>query len=705
MAISRQIQNLLSKRKFDAIEDEWLAQSESDIENLDYFVGVARALAGTGEASRAQFLLELLDDQIRQQERWTLHLIFLRQAGEMLEEDAKDLHPKILDSLEQLYGSQNSFEGLVEQLGLRKGVHDLKKTWEKADRLEVLINFDVGASVLMEGKGAGKVVDVNFALESLKIDFDRIQGMMVGFRAAAKLLQPLPDDHILARKRTEKDALKKLAKGDPPDLLRIVLESYDRPLSAAEVKEDLKGIVSPQGWNSWWTAARKHPQLISNTKGRPTYRWAASTEDAAEVVWRKFTAADPRGKIDLLRRDGARDEELAARMAVDLNNLGTHHAGGEPPARGLAFEIWCALERAGFTPDNNNWSPEALLAAPNDPRRLCNAIQDRSMRERAYGLLRQNREDWQEIFLDLLTTEDDARLLTWLAEQLEQDGSENTVSALGSCFDRLMSQPRKHPAGFVWMVERAAEDEALRQRNPLTFLRQILTSIDDETFAPFRAARLKPHLESGGAVPRLLTHLGPEHAAGADQVLQRSPALEDYQRKAMRTALELRFSSLRKDSAEDQPLYALKRSIDAKRDEFQHLKSVELPANRKAIEEARAMGDLRENFEYKSARQRHEYLSARVAGLNHDLSRAQPIDSSQLDLTEVRIGTVLRLAPEGGGEERSLTLLGPWESDPDGGVISYESELGQKILGARVGAEVKIGDDRYTLQALERYTE
>jgi transcription elongation GreA/GreB family factor len=699
MAISRQIQTHLNKRDFDAIEDEWLSQTEEDIENLDFFVGVARALSGTGEEERARFLLELLDDQLQQQGRWTTRLNLLRHAGHLLAEP-KDLHAQILKSLKALYGQQKSFEGLTEKLGLHRGTHDLKKTWEKADRLAVLINFDVGASVLMEGKGAGTVVDVNFALESLKIDFEIISGMMVGFRAAAKLLQPLPDDHILARKRSEKDALKKLVKSDPPALLRIVLESYDRGLAAAEIKADLKGIVSSQGWNTWWTAARKHPQVITDTKGRQSYRWAESTEDASEVAWGRFEAADPRGKIDLLRRDGAREPALAQRMANTLEGIGARYALGEAADRGLAFEIWCALERAGLPPEDPSWTPAALLAPPIDPRWVCAAIQDRTLRDRAYTLVAETREDRETVFLELLSGEDDPRLLTWLAEQLA-NASEEAAAALGSFFDRLMSQPRKHPAGFVWMLERGVEDEALRERNPLTFLRQVLAAIDDETFAPYRAARMKPHLETGGTVPRLLAHLKEEHAEQADLILQRSPALEDYQRKALRTALELRFAVLRQDSSQDQPLYALRKSIEEKRQEFQHLKSVELPANRKAIEEARAMGDLRENFEYKSARQRHEYLSARVAGLNHDLSRAQPIDASELAPTEVRIGTVLHL--KGGEGPRTLTLLGPWESDPDNGVISYESELGQKILGNKVGAAVQVGEQNYTIEAIERF--
>ena len=109
--------------------------------------------------------------------------------------------------------------------------------------------------------------------------------------------------------------------------------------------------------------------------------------------------------------------------------------------------------------------------------------------------------------------------------------------------------------------------------------------------------------------------------------------------------------------------------------------TVEVPANRKAIEEARAMGDLRENFEYKSARQRHEYLNTRAAALNADLSRARPIETPGMDTSEVRIGTRVRLVRQ--GRLRVMTILGPWESKPEEDIISYESDLAKDLLGKK----------------------
>ena len=111
------------------------------------------------------------------------------------------------------------------------------------------------------------------------------------------------------------------------------------------------------------------------------------------------------------------------------------------------------------------------------------------------------------------------------------------------------------------------------------------------------------------------------------------------------------------------------------------------------------MGDLRENFEYKSARQRHEYLSSRATQLQQDLDRARPIDAKQVTGNEVVIGSRVRLAGNGG--ERVITILGPWESEPEKDILSNESEFARQLLGTAVGAEVTAGGETYRVESVE----
>src|SRR5687768_1590712 len=692
MTISREIQTQLAKSDYDAIENAWLQHLASEPADLDYFVGVARALTGVSEDERARLLLELLDAELRRLGRWRERLALLRRAGGLLM-PAELLHGEILATLRELHGASPNFSGLAEAGGLHRATEDIPKTWEKVDRLEGLLAFDVGAFVWMEGKGAGRVVEVNLGLESFKVDFERHSGLNVGFRAAGKMLKPLPPGHLQRRKLEDPQALARMRDDSPGELLRAVLEGGERPLTAAEIRQALTGIVAEEQWTAFWGAARKHPNVVTaGSGGRQAYGWAASAGDAHDALWRSFVRADTPAKLEMLRRGGDRDPALRDRMAAGLAALA---ARALPDRPAVAFEIAWGLERAGLpAPEVAPWSPAALVGA-GDPRALLGAIADRGARERAYALVRELRPDWSAIFADALGREEDPRLLTRAAEELRAAGAPELERFL----DQTLAQPRKNAAGFMWLIERAAEEPALAGRNPLRLLQQTLAALGAEEFAAFRP-RLRAAVESGGTLPRLLPRLTEEQALPAYEAVERAPGLERFTRQPLLTALELRFPSLR--APQETPLYATPAAIAARRRELQQLLEVEIPRNRKAIEEARAMGDLRENFEYKSARQRHEYLAARSSALDGELRRVRPLDSAAVDASEARIGTRLRLR-SASGEERQLTILGPWESDPERGIVSYESELASGLLGRRAGETVEVEGRSYSIAAIEPY--
>src|SRR5262245_18944682 len=130
MTISRTTQNQLAKGDFDAIEGEWLARLDGNLADLDYFVGVARALVGTGEEPRARSLLELLDEQLRESGLWAVRLQLLKRAGALFVA-ADKLHPTVSATLSKLYGDRSTYKALYEAVGLHRAPGDVPKTWEK----------------------------------------------------------------------------------------------------------------------------------------------------------------------------------------------------------------------------------------------------------------------------------------------------------------------------------------------------------------------------------------------------------------------------------------------------------------------------------------------------------------------------------------------------------------------------------------------
>jgi transcription elongation factor GreA len=692
MSISRETLQQLHRGQYEAIEEAWLGRVDAQPFDAAYFAGVGRALAGNGEEKRARALLDLLDGELKRQNRWQDRLDLLRHAAPLWVA-AEKTQSEALATLRRLYGERANFQPLVQGVGLHQPAQsagDAVKLWDRVERLEALLGFEIGAIVWMEARGVGRVSDVNLGLETFKIDFEKTKGVSVGFRVAGKLLRTLPPGHLLRRRLEDPASLAALR---PPDLLAELLRSNEKPMTAAEVRDAVGALVAESQWSAWWTAARKHPQVVAAGSGsRQLYSWAASSAAAADKAWAKFEAAPLRERLDLFRRSGTKDPALRERMA-DALAAGAEIGLREDP--GVAFEIWHALDRSGgATTGELAWTPDALIDA-EDSRRLLAGIQDRALRERAYVLVRERRDDWAAIYGERFGKEEDPRTLNLIAEGLQQ----GAAADFGRWLDQILAQPRKFPAAFVWLAESAGQEDDRASRSPLRLLQQILTALDADEFLAYRA-RLKPLADSGGSLPRLLQRLTEEQGVQARDAIQKAAGLEGHQRTPLLNTLEMRFKSLRKEI--DQPLYATPESIRQRRAELKHLLEVEIPTNRKAIEEARALGDLRENFEYKAARQRHEYLASRTAALDGELRRVRPLDPATIDPSQARIGTTIELATEG-GEVRRLTLLGPWESAPEAGVISYESELAKSLLGKHPGEAIEIEARRFVIRAIERY--
>ncbi|MDA0368025.1 MAG: transcription elongation factor GreA [Proteobacteria bacterium] len=124
--------------------------------------------------------------------------------------------------------------------------------------------------------------------------------------------------------------------------------------------------------------------------------------------------------------------------------------------------------------------------------------------------------------------------------------------------------------------------------------------------------------------------------------------------------------------------------------ELKRLKHEERPAVIKAIEEARAHGDLSENAEYHAAKERQAYVEGRVAELEDKISRAEVIDLSTLTGTTVMFGATVSVADEDTDEESTYQIVGTEESDIKQGRLSIASPLARALIGKSVGDSAEV---------------
>ncbi|MDR2144548.1 MAG: transcription elongation factor GreA, partial [Treponema sp.] len=124
---------------------------------------------------------------------------------------------------------------------------------------------------------------------------------------------------------------------------------------------------------------------------------------------------------------------------------------------------------------------------------------------------------------------------------------------------------------------------------------------------------------------------------------------------------------------------------EEKQRQLAHIMDVEVPANSKEIAFALSLGDLRENAEYKAAKEKQEILNSTVAKLKEEIERAQIFDPDTVAADKVSFGTKIVLSNDATGKEEEYTILGPWESDPENRIISYLSPFGSAVLNKILG--------------------
>jgi len=143
---------------------------------------------------------------------------------------------------------------------------------------------------------------------------------------------------------------------------------------------------------------------------------------------------------------------------------------------------------------------------------------------------------------------------------------------------------------------------------------------------------------------------------------------------------------------EDDPLLVTEESYQQRKKDYDHLVEKEIPQNREEIKIAREHGDLRENFEYKAAKDQQRVLNKKKTDWEYELKLAKPIDFSKAKTDEVSIGTVVDLKSLDGNDNITYTVLGAWDTNLEKGIISYLSVVGGILLGKKIGDGVALPD-------------
>lgn len=139
--------------------------------------------------------------------------------------------------------------------------------------------------------------------------------------------------------------------------------------------------------------------------------------------------------------------------------------------------------------------------------------------------------------------------------------------------------------------------------------------------------------------------------------------------------------------------------------ELRQLIKVERPAISAAIEEALGHGDLKENAEYHSAKEKQGFIEGRIRELESKLSRVEIIDPTKLKTDRVVMGATLTLVDVDTDAEVVYSLVGPDEADIKKGLVSVTSPIGKALIGKQEGDEAIVqapaGKRIYEIEAIK----
>ncbi len=133
-----------------------------------------------------------------------------------------------------------------------------------------------------------------------------------------------------------------------------------------------------------------------------------------------------------------------------------------------------------------------------------------------------------------------------------------------------------------------------------------------------------------------------------------------------------------------------KKGYDALQEELVRLRREERPKVIQAITEAREHGDLKENAEYKAAKEHQQFIDTRMAEIEHKLANAQVVEISKGEAEKIVFGVTVSLLDMESEEIKRYTLVGQEEADISKGSISVQSPIGRALIGHRVGDIVEV---------------
>ena len=550
--------------------------------------------------------------------------------------------------------------------------------------------------------GFGKIKAVDTVFARFTIDFTSKAGHTMDLSFAAEQLKPIPKDHILARKAADLESVRHLA-AHHIDLMKLVLNSFGGKASADQIQQVLTPDVIADDWKKWWETAKremkKDGHFIVPSKKTELVTYQAQETSLADRSLSDFRAAKGLKArvvvvLELIKfiPDLKDKAAVAGEIVTALNPDIASHQRTQPA---VALEAIFARDElraaAGVTGANVEvtaaqiWSQDGMKFAA-----LLEAITTAKQHRALESFKTANPETWPDTLRAVMNSVS-AKLVKEIASLLVHDGK---LNLLKETLSRLINQHGASTELLLWFAKDRNED-FVDILGPEVF-RAMLSSMERDQFNERRSNRLRDYiLEDQELLGELTASADIEVVKDLTRALQLSSVFDDMDKRSLLARLVKAHPAVQslitggEQTKNDTALLVSWASLERRRKEYEEIVQKKIPANSKEIAIARSYGDLRENHEYKAAKEMQKILMRQKEDLETALSRARGQDFSNASTEVVGHGTVVTVTDLTSKATETFTILGAWDSDPDQGVISYLTPVAQALLNHKVGDEVE----------------
>ncbi len=701
----------MNNKNVSDVEEQLLSAISGDFKAGDVLKTVVDNMEAAGEET-ADGWLELIQDALAQKEDSAGMLKLMVIRGKIGRITDKAIEEALVHA-----SKDRIWQAKVKSCDFG-GSTDLAECFR---RLTVLNNLREGSFCSEKTWGFGIVKRLDAFYSKVTVDFTRKRQHQMSFGYAGESLSLLDDNHIFVVLNRAPEKIEEIKKNAPDEIVRMLLRSVG-PKTVDDIKDLLVEvkILTDSDWKSFWDAARKALKKDPLVE-IPTKRTAAVTILDKEKGYDSDWGKDLLQERDLLKLlvmfeglvDSGESElpmevhdaianrcafitkaaegsrwDILARLIVVAEGLSKALGGNPVPGKisSLFAQRPLTVALQGLNVKLGTSLLDIMMR--EDPEATSNVLTEiledlpvNIIGDAGYHLKKAGKED---VFIEKVSQSINARTIgpvvfSWVCR---------TPGAL----DNLKDVSRYELVnGVIDMLEGDYSGEQLKGQNA------IRTCFEDPQWLEGLFAGL-PKAQLDTLVKRIAESKGWEESSRRSvlaKLLKVDPSIQTV---------------LASPDTEDEGEMRVTswRSFKERRATLKKIVEVDIPANSKEIGVARSYGDLRENAEYKAAKEHQGILMRRQEELERDLKTVQGTDFASVQTEKAGPGTVVKLRRPDGTEEE-YCILGEWDRDEKLNIISSQSKLAKCLEGSAAGSNVtlpgKSGDEECSVISVSPPTE